>query len=98
MNSILQSILDAVSVVTEVSQELIVSENKRRDVVLARKLFVYFCYEYGFPTASVAQAANKTSRCVRRLYNERTGDEYRTIYRIYQDRIRTELGTKDAAA
>lgn len=98
MNAILQSIMDAVSDVTEVSQDLIISENKRRDVVLARKLFVFFCYEYGFPTTSVAQAASKTNRCVRRLYNETIGDDYKTIYRIFQDRIRTRLGTNNAAA
>lgn len=60
--------------------------------------YLYFSVTNTIATTSVAQAASKTNRCVRRLYNETIGDYYKTIYRIFQDRIRTRLGTNNAAA
>lgn len=95
MDFVMQSILDTVSKITEISSENILSNSKRQDYVLARKLFTNFCIEYGFSTTAVANQMHKTNRGIRRLYTESLSDDYRTIYRIFHEKIKTELGSKD---
>lgn len=98
MNFLMQSILDTVAKITETPTEKILSNSKRRDYVLARKLFANFCIEYGFPTTAVAIQMHKTNRGIRRLYTESLSDDYRAIYRIFHEKIKTELGSKGSAA
>ena len=92
MNTTIQNIIDTVADVTGVPQELMASEDKTSDIVIARKLLVHFCIELGTPTITVSELIRKTSRCVRRLYSESLCDDKRTIYRIYQDKIKERLG------
>lgn len=90
----MNNILDVVSSITEIAKDNIISKSKRQDYVLARKLFINFCIEYGFSTTALATALRKTSRGIRRLYTESLSDDSRKIYIIFREKIKTELRTK----
>ena len=89
----MQVIADAVAEVTEIQLSDIASASKREDVVIARKLFVHFAVERGLPTSMIAKEIEKTQSSVRALNTK----DYRKIFDIFAQRIKTKLANKNAA-
>lgn len=61
---IFQEILSAVEQATEVSRDLILSRNKKREVVEARSLLFHYLYIEGFTRRQVADITGLTRQCV----------------------------------
>lgn len=89
----MQVIVDAVAEVTEIQFSDIASASKREDVVIARKLFVHFAVERGLPTSMIAKEIEKTQSSVRALNTK----DYRKIFDIFAQRIKTKLANKNVA-
>lgn len=89
----MQVIADAVAEVTEIQFSDIVSPSKREDVVIARKLFVHFAVERGLPTSMIAKEIRKTQSSVRVLNSK----DYRKIFDIFAQQIKTKLANKNVA-
>lgn len=89
----MQVIADAVAEVTEIQFSDIASASKREDVVIARKLFVHFAVERGLPTSMIAKEIEKTQSSVRALNTK----DYRKIFDIFAQRIKTKLANKNVA-
>lgn len=89
----MQVIADVVAEVTEIQFSDIASASKREDVVIARKLFVHFAVERGLPTSMIAKEIRKTQSSVRVLNTK----DYRKIFDIFAQRIKTKLANKNVA-
>lgn len=61
---IYEKILSAVEQATEVSRDLILSRNKKREVVEARSLLFHYLYIEGFTRSQVADITGLTRQCV----------------------------------
>ena len=61
---IFNSILDAVSQVTEIPKESILSRSKQPDVVEARSLLFHYLYAEGFTRSQVARMTGHSRQCV----------------------------------
>lgn len=61
---IFQQILSAVEQATEVPRALIISRNKRKEVVEARSLLFHYLYIEGFTRRQVADITGLTRQCV----------------------------------
>ena len=61
---IYEKILSAVEQATEVSRDLILSRNKKREVVEARSLLFHYLYIEGFTRRQVADITGLTRQCV----------------------------------
>lgn len=95
-------VLDSVSVVTELSEEDILSKSRREDIAQARMLLVHFCRVMGLYTSQIAGLAGMSHRQTNRLAaraNERlsacSSSDTQTC--IYARAIGTELGHKRGA-
>jgi hypothetical protein len=89
----MQVIVDVVAEVTEIQFSDIASSSKREDVVIARKLFVQFATKRGIPISMIAKEIHKTSASVRQLNTK----DYRKIFDIFAQRIKTKLANKNVA-
>lgn len=61
---IFEQILSAVEQATEVPRALIISRNKRKEVVEARSLLFHYLYIEGFTRRQVADLTGLTRQCV----------------------------------
>lgn len=61
---IFEQILSAVEQATEVPRALIISRNKRKEVVEARSLLFHYLYIEGFTRRQVADITGLTRQCV----------------------------------
>lgn len=61
---IFEQILSAVEYATEVPRALIISRNKRKEVVEARSLLFHYLYIEGFTRRQVADITGLTRQCV----------------------------------
>mgnify|MGYP003299821348 CR=1 FL=1 len=61
---IFEQILSAVEEATEVPRALIISRNKRKEVVEARSLLFHYLYIEGFTRRQVADITGLTRQCV----------------------------------
>lgn len=61
---IFNQILEAVEAVTEVDRALILSRNKKKEVVEARSLLFHYLYAEGFTRRQVADITGLTRQCV----------------------------------
>ena len=61
---IFNHILEAVEAVTEVDRALILSRNKKKEVVEARSLLFHYLYAEGFTRRQVADITGLTRQCV----------------------------------
>lgn len=90
---LLNSMLDIVSEVCEVSREDILSHCKREDVVDARCIFVHYCRKYGFKNQVVAEFLNRKRRCVIDAYlrNYPYFSKQSYLFRIYDRQVGDKL-------
>lgn len=95
MVELLKEIFSAVKETTETPYNDLISHSKRSEVVLARRLFVEICIQYGFPTSKIAAALHKTDRSIRQLYSVHIKAEKQKIYGVYAAKIKKILGTKN---
>lgn len=95
MVELLKEIFLAVEETTETPIQDLISQSKRSDVVLARRLFVEICIQYGFPTSKIAAALHKTERSIRQLYSVHIRAEKQKICGVYAAKIKKILGTKN---
>lgn len=65
MCKIYKEVLCLVSEETEISPILIQSKSRHEDVVSARQMVAYFCYEAGMPHNTIAQHLGITRQAVR---------------------------------
>lgn len=61
---IFNRILEAVETATEVNRALILSRNKKKEVVEARSLLFHYLYAEGFTRRQVADITGLTRQCV----------------------------------
>lgn len=90
----IQIIFDVITEVTNIKEEDIKGKSKKEDIVLARKLFVNVCINYGFSTTTIANGLGYTARGVRNLYTMSIKEDCRFLYGKYKDEIRNILGTR----
>lgn len=88
-----QEVLSAVTGITEIEQDAILSPTKREDVVDARALLIYTLYEKGLYPCQISRL---TGFCPRRVayfiadFISRVNS--RKILRIYYESIKKKLG------
>ena len=89
----LNSILDIVSEVCEVSREDLLSHCKREEVVDARCIFVHYCKEYGFQSKVLAEFLNRKRACVVDAYarNYRSYSKVSYMFRTYSRQVCAKL-------
>lgn len=86
-------VLSLIEEETEVSRELILSGNKKEEVVDARSLLLYVLNEMGFYPVQIAALSGICTRCITPLiasFNDRK--ESRKMLRIYYEKVRIILG------
>lgn len=86
-------VLSLIEEETEVSRDLILSGNKREEVVDARSLLLYVLKDMGFYPVQIAALTGICTRCITSLiagFNDRK--ESRRMLRVYHERVRTVLG------
>lgn len=92
-SEIFATIIKIVSMETEVSEILILSDCKSTDTVDARYLLVYFLSQNGLYPSSIASYINKTKRSVNYiLANFETRLKQGKIMGIYMEKIKKSLG------
>ena len=86
-------VMEAVTEVTELREEQILSKTKTDDLVAARSLFVHHCIGMGIPSISVAQYLGRTgTHCVGRyLVNYQSFMKTSYLFRQMDGRIAVAL-------
>lgn len=92
---ILNNVLNVVSEVCEISSEEILSKCKREDIVLARCIFVHYCYGLGIPAVSIALFLHRKCKCIITKYLQHYGVYVRQYFdfRDSCDKVWTKLST-----
>ena len=92
-SEIFATIIKIVSMETEVSESLILSDCKSTDTVDARYLLVYFLSQSGLYPPSIASYIQKTNRSVNYiLANFENRLKQGKIMRVYMGKIKKSLG------
>lgn len=92
-SEIFSTIIKIVSMETEVSESLILSDCRSTDAVDARYLLVYFLQQNGLYPSAIASYINKTNRSVNYiLANFENRLKQGKIMRIYMEKIKKSLG------
>lgn len=95
-SEIFSRIMEAVSIETEVSDILILSNSKSMEVVDARSILAKLLQESGFYPMQIARFMQKTPACIRFLLtNYESRKNTNKIIKIYTQNIRKAL-EKDA--
>lgn len=89
---IFNSVLSFIEEETEVSRDMILSANKREEVVDARALLIYVLYDIGFYPSQIAVLTGICPRCIMPFiqnFNDRK--ESRRMLRIYFEKVRKKV-------
>lgn len=85
-------VLSLIEEETEVSRELILSGNKKEEVVDARSLLIYTLYEMGFYPVQIAALSGICPRCIMPFisgFHDRI--EGRRMLRVYYENLKRKL-------
>lgn len=89
-------VLSLIEEETEISRALIMSGNKREEVVDARALLINILNEQGFYPVQIAALSGICPRCIMPfILNFRERKESRRMLRIYYERVRKKLGESE---
>lgn len=86
-------VIEVIEEETEVTRDLILSGNKREEVVDARSLLIYTLYELGFYPVQIAALSGICPRCIMPFiqnFNDRKDN--RRMLGIYYEKVKRKLG------
>lgn len=86
-------VIEIIEEETEVDRDLILSGNKREEVVDARSLLIYTLYELGFYPVQIAALSGICPRCIMPFiqnFNDRK--DSRRMLGIYYEKVKRKLG------